>query len=292
MAPTDAPASLVRAHPEPQDQVRERLPLSKIASSLTLCIVGLIFALPLLWILAASFDSQATFSIEWPHWTLRNFEAAYQLDHFHSFVNSFLLSGIATVSSTVLAFLAGYALSRTQLPFKRSMLIAMLFLTGIPVTILIIPVYELFAELGWLSIVPTAIFLGATSLPFQVYIIKNAVDAVPRELEDAAVMERASTYRILQDVILPLALPGVGAAAIFGFVSAWGNFLIPYVLLPNASQQPAQIEIYSAVSSVGIQYGLTAAYALVYALPVILLYALLARLFRGGSITTGALQGI
>ena len=80
---------------------------------------------------------------------------------------------------------------------------------------------------GLLSIIPTAVFLSVTSLPFEIYLMKNFIDAVPEDLEEAARMERASTFQVLARVIVPLALPGIAAAAIFGFVNAWGSFIVP-----------------------------------------------------------------
>jgi ABC-type sugar transport system permease subunit len=82
---------------------------------------------------------------------------------------------------------------------------------GLParLAILIIPIFELFSDLGWLSILPCALFLAVTMLPFEIYLIKNFIDAVPQDLEEAARMERAGTMQILLKVIGPLAMPGI-----------------------------------------------------------------------------------
>jgi multiple sugar transport system permease protein len=281
------------------DPVSTRIPApvrrfnpGQATSNVALAVLGCLFFIPLLWLLSAAFDKNASYAIEWPHWSFHNFAMAYSLDHFTSFVNSAVLSLVATIVGTVPAFFAGYALSRHAVPGKRWILIAVLFLTGIPITILIIPVFELFSILGWLSIIPAGFFLGVTTMPFEIWIIKTAIDSLPRELDEAAIMERASTLQVLWRVILPLSAPGIGAAAILGFVNAWGNFLIPLILLQSATAQPVPVTIYSAVSGVGINYGMLAAYSLLYAIPVLVLYAIIARLFRGGSVVGGAIQGV
>ena len=133
-------------------------------------------------------------------------------------------------------------------------------------------------------------FLGVTALPFEIYIIKNAIDAVPLDLEEAARLERVSTWRIILKIIVPLSMPGIVAAAVYGFINAWGSFLVPLVLIASSDQQPAPIAIFSFVSADVIRYGDIAAYSLVYSVPVIVLYLLVSRVFRGGFSMSGAVK--
>jgi len=124
-------------------------------------------------------------------------------------------------------------------PFKGPLILFIIFSSGVPLAIMVIPVYEIFSKFGFLSILPTAVFLSVTSLPFEVYLMKNFIDAVPTDLEEAARMERASTFQVLRRVVIPLALPGIAAAAIFGFVNAW-VLRVPLILISPTNQQPAQ----------------------------------------------------
>jgi len=89
-------------------------------------------------------------------------------------------------------------------------------------------------------------------------------------------------------VIIPLAMPGIVAAAVYGFINAWGSFLIPLVLIASPDQQPSPIAIFSFVSADIIRYGQIAAYSLVYSAPVIILYLLVSRVFHGGFTLGGA----
>lgn len=86
-----------------------------------------------------------------------------------------------------------------------------LFLAGVPINIVIVPVCQIFVSMNWLSMIPTAMFLGVTSLPFVLFIIKNAIDAIPLDLEEAARIEGANKARILWRVVVPLAMPGIAA---------------------------------------------------------------------------------
>jgi multiple sugar transport system permease protein len=89
---------------------------------------------------------------------------------------------------------------------------------------------------------------------------------------------------------VPLTLPGIASAAIFGFVNAWGNFLIPQVLISDAAQQPGPVRMYGFLNAVGADYGAIAAFSLVYSLPVVLLYLLMSKAFRNGFILSGAVK--
>ena len=156
---------------------------------------------------------------------------------------------------------------------------------------MVIPVYEIFSRFNYLTILPTAIFLSVTSLPFEIYLMKNFIDAVPRDLEEAARIESASTFQVLRRVVVPLAMPGIAAASIFGFVNAWGSFVVPLILISPADQQPAPIAIYTFLTVPKPEYGNIAAYSLVFCVPVFILYAISSRLFREGFVLGGGVKG-
>ena len=187
---------------------------------------------------------------------------------------------------------AAYSLSRRRIPFKGPLLLFVLFSSGVPLAIMVIPVYEIFSRFNYLTILPTAIFLSVTSLPFEIYLMKNFIDAVPRDLEEAARIESASTFQVLRRVVVPLAMPGIAAASIFGFVNAWGSFVVPLILISPADQQPAPIAIYTFLTVPKPEYGNIAAYSLVFCVPVFILYAISSRLFREGFRARWGRQGL
>lgn len=261
-----------------------------ILSNLILAGIALLFALPLLWLVLASVDKHASWSIAIPHFTLSNFGSSLSNGRGSSLVASLELAAIATVVGTVTGTLAAYAFSRRHIPWKGPALLFVLLLSAVPINVIIIPVYQIFSQAGWLSLIPTAIFLGITGLPFEIWMIKNFIDAVPTELEEAARVENVGTMRIIGRIVVPLAAPGIGAAAIYGFVNAWGAFLIPLVLISNSAQQPAAITVYSFISAAEVNYGGIAAFSILYSLPVLALYLVMGRWFRGGFVLGGALK--
>ena len=262
-----------------------------IVGNAVLVAFGLFFVLPLVWLLLASVDSGASWGLELPHFTWQNYAQALNNGGLASLGNSLLLAGIATFVSTATAVFAAYALVRYRVPWKGPLLLVVLFLTGIPISIIIVPVYQIYVSLGWLSIVPSAIFLGVTSLPMEIWLLKNYIEMLPKDMEEAAKIEQASTLQILSRIILPSIVPGIGAAAIFGFINAWGSFVVPLVLISSSTQVTGPVTIYSFISASDIHYGAIAAFSIMYSIPVFVLYALMSRVFQGGFFLGGAVKG-
>jgi len=261
-----------------------------ISTNLLLALCGLFFLLPMLWIVLASVDAEATQQLKLPVLTWQQFKIALEPDNLQALVNSVIISLIATAVATVPSTIAAYSFSRHRIPGKQAILLSIVFLSGVPISILIVPIYQLFQWADCLSLVPTGVFLGVTAMPFEIYVIKNAIDAIPIDLEEAARIEQAGIVRILLRVVAPLCLPGVMAAAIYGFINTWGNFLPPLVLISDIAQQPSPVAIFSLMTNNVINYGAIAAYSLVYSVPVIVLYLAASRLFRGGFALSGAVK--
>jgi len=267
-----------------------KITADRVVSNSAALVLGVFFILPMLWMVLASVDHGATNQLRAPDLTAEHYWVAIQADNLAALGNSLLISTVATVVGTAAAFIAAYVFSKHNIPFKNPLLLTVLFLSGVPISILIVPVYKMFSILGWLSIIPTGILLGVTAIPFQIYQLKNFVDAVPAELEEAAALEQASTLQILFRVILPLTKPGLASSAIFGFVNAWGNFLMPVVLINSLADQPAPVHLFGFMGSNTIDYGAIAAYSIVYSFPIIILFLAMSRQFKAGFSLGGAVK--
>jgi multiple sugar transport system permease protein len=299
MSATDGIATAVLDVPDtpntpvmpPENRQTQRTKVRSVTLHLILGGLGVLFLAPMLWLFLASIDKNASWGIEWPHFSLINFKHVLTGSLLHSLWNSVVLAVISTAIASVTGVFAAYSLSRRKIPFKGPLLLFIIFSSGVPLAIMVIPVYEIFSRFGFLSILPTAVFLSVTSLPFEVYLMKNFIDAVPTDLEEAARMERASTFQVLRRVVIPLAMPGIAAASIFGFVNAWGSFVVPLILISPANQQPAPIAIYTFLTLPKAEFGNIAAYSLVFCVPVFILYAVSSRLFREGFVLGGGVKG-
>jgi multiple sugar transport system permease protein len=266
---------------------------TRVAVNTALLLLCAVFVLPLLWVILASLDSRASWDLALPDLTLDNFDALLTARTLRPFGNSLYVSGLAALTATAAAIPAGYSLSRRRVPLQRTWLLAILFASSLPITMAIVPTYQMFAELKWLnSLFFISLFLAATSLPFSIWLVKGFIDQVPIELDEAAEMEGASSVRTLVSVIVPLILPGIGVAAILTFLNAWNAFLVPLVLNSDPNNNTAAVAIYEFLPRWGtIQYGQLAAYSLLYSLPVVLMYAVMARRLSGAFAFTGGVKG-
>ncbi|MEU1272833.1 carbohydrate ABC transporter permease [Streptomyces sp. NPDC005799] len=267
----------------------------RLAADAGLLAVAAAFALPLLWVLLSSVDPHADLRVKAPDGvTWSNFDAILKQDiTFTPLLNSLVLCGGATLLTVVCAALAAYPLSRFRSRLNRPFLLTILFATSLPITAIMVPVYALFVQVNLIDTMQgTILFFAASQLPFAIWLMKNFMDGVPKELEEAAWTDGASSMQSLVRIVLPLMGPGVAVVTVFSFVVMWGNFFVPFMLLLTPDQMPASVSINEFFGNRGmVAYGQLAAFSIVYSTPVILLYVLIARRLGGGFALGGAVKG-
>jgi multiple sugar transport system permease protein len=267
----------------------------RLAADAGLLVVAAAFVLPLAWVVLSSLDPHADLRVKAPDGlTLDNFDAILTSDiTFTPLLNSLILCGSATLVTVVCAALAAYPLSRFRSRFNRPFLLTILFATSLPITAIMVPVYALFVQVDLIDTMQgTIFFFAASQLPFAIWLMKNFMDGVPMELEEAAWTDGASSLQSLIRIVLPLMGPGVAVVTVFSFVMMWGNFFVPFMLLLTPDQMPASVSINDFFGNRGmVAYGQLAAFSIVYSTPVILLYVLIARRLGGGFALGGAVKG-
>lgn len=265
------------------------------SASVVLALIALCFVVPLSWLVLASFDAEATYETAMPSsFSLANFTAILTPEQtFVPLLNSLILSGGSAALTVIAAVLAAYPLSRFNTRFNRPFLYTVLFGTCLPITAIMVPVYSLFVQLNLLdSLAAATFFMAATSLPMAIWMTKNFMDSVPVSLEEAAWVDGASAMKALWHIVVPLMRPGLGVVFIFVFIQAWGNFFVPFILLFSLENQPAAVSIFRFFGQFGtVAYGQLAAFSILYALPVIVLYILVSRVFGSSFAMSGALKG-
>ncbi|MGA4875005.1 carbohydrate ABC transporter permease [Streptomyces lydicamycinicus] len=267
----------------------------RLAADAGLLVVAVAFAVPLVWLVLASLDTEATLRVRPPRSpTLRNFSAVLTDEiTFTPMLNSLLICGGATLLTVVCAASAAYPLSRFRSRLARPYLLTVLFSTCLPVTAVMVPVYGLFVQVDLIDTrYGTALFLAAAQLPFAIWLMKNFMDGVPKVLEEAAWTDGASWPQTLLRVILPLMGPGVAVVAIYTFIMMWGNFFVPFMLLLSPEQLPASVSIFTFFGNYGaIAFGELAAFSILYSTPVVVLYILISGRLGGGFALGGAVKG-
>jgi multiple sugar transport system permease protein len=262
---------------------------------LILTVIGICFLLPLLWVILASVNGSASEVLEIPkNFTLGNYAGVLQSRvNLQSFAIGLGMSVIQTLFVVVFAGMCAYPLSRYQMKNKRLFLYSVLFMTALPITALMVPVYQLFITINlYDNIFGVILFLTASALPYGIWMMKNFIDAIPIEIEEAAWVDGASTFTTIRKIIAPVMLPGIFTVAIFTFSGSWGNFFVPYILISTADKYPASVMLYQFFGNHGmISYGSLAAYSVLYATPSILLYAISQKYMSKGFSMQGAAKG-
>jgi multiple sugar transport system permease protein len=254
--------------------------LGKVVYTLFVILVVAFFGAPLLWLLLTPFNAKATLAVEIPvKATLDNFRQVFANQYaIHALAQNNLILAIGTmIGVTVIASLTAYALSRSRIPGSNMLTyVLILFSSVVTGTAAMVPIFLIISGLGLIDnqLGVIMVFIGGF-LPSAIFIMRDFVESISRSYEESAMVSGATPFRIFLDVGLPLIRPGMMVVAIWAFVNAWGAFLIPFVLLRSPQKLPASTAIYSFYTEAGSpNIPLVAAYSLLYALPVLILYLL------------------
>jgi multiple sugar transport system permease protein len=264
--------------------------LARVAFAVVMTIVGLLFALPLVWLVLAPFDATPSLSLSWPEWTLANFERLAENPYALRSIGNSLLLGIGTMLIVVvLGALAAYAMSRIRIPGRDGILYGLLLLSSIVTgTAAMVPTFQIITQLGLInSYVGVLLVLAGGILPTVIFILKDFMDSIPKSYEESARLYGAGPFRILRDVVAPIARPGLAFIAIWTIVQVWGNFLVPFILLRSPDLQPAAVLMYTFYTESGqADLRLISTFALLFSAPVLIIYFVVNRRygfrFHGG----------
>lgn len=209
----------------------------------------------------------------------------------HQLANSLVCSLSATLLGIFLACTAAYAFSRFRFPGRRAGLLSFLVVQMFPGTMMMIPLYILVDRLGLLDhILGLVLVYSTTAIPFCVWMLKGYFDTIPKELEEAAIIDGASRVRIFWTIMLPLARPAIAVTALFCFMTAWNEFILAATFMNDETAQTLPVMLNSFVSTTTVEWGHFAAGAILVSLPVVALFFALQRYLVSG-LTAGSVKG-
>jgi len=250
--------------------------LALTAKTLFIALVLAFFAIPVLWLVFAPFDKHPRLSVKLPEFTLDNFAALFSNPNaLASLGNSVVLALGTMVLVLVFGSLASYSLSRVKIPGREILLYALLLLSSIITgTAAMVPTFLLMVKLQLIdSELGVILVMGAGIMPTVIFILKDFMDSTPKSYEESARIYGAKPLRILWDVVIPLARPGLATIAVWAIVQVWGNFLVPYILLRSPGKSPAAVVMYTFYTEGGQpNLALISAFSLVFSLPVVAMY--------------------
>jgi N,N'-diacetylchitobiose transport system permease protein len=282
----------------PRRRRRRKRTLRRIGLNLLGLAVFAVMVFPVYWMVATAFKSGNDVLSFTPQFiptspTLSNFRDAIDRELFWSSVrNSLIVVCAVVVVSVVLAFLAALALAKFRFYGRRAFVVVVFGVQMVPLAALVIPLYITLSAVHQVDkLSGVVIAYVALVLPFCVWTMRGFIAGVPKELEEAAMVDGSTRLGAFVRILLPLVGPGLVATSIFAFIQAWNEYIIAYVLLSSASKQTVTIWLanFTTGTTRGVDWGTLMAGATLTALPVVLFFVLVHRRIAFG-LTAGAVK--
>ena len=275
-----------------------RLGLRVVAASTILGVIVVVFLLPYAWIVASSFKPQAMIFRDLNPVSWRSFvpvdPTLVNVTHLftergvgRALVNSAIISACQVTGTLTLCSLAAYGLTRIRFRGSNIVFVLILMTFLLPIESLMVPLYQVVAHVG-LQDTLVAAFIPWIASPFGLFLLRQAFEELPRELDDAATIDGAGHFRIFWSIVLPNVRTALATLALVTFLFSWNSFLWPLVILQSPENQVIQLAIAQSVAPGQLpNWGETFAGAMVATLPLILLFLFLQRFFVRGIAMTG-----
>ncbi|GAA3177000.1 carbohydrate ABC transporter permease [Nonomuraea roseoviolacea] len=207
--------------------------------------------------------------------------------------NSVLVSAMTVAGTLVVSALGGYAFARFDFPGKNLLFLATLAILMVPYATILIPLYVLLGFIGLQnSLVGLSLVFVMFQLPFALFMMRNAFEAIPRELEEAALVDGCGTFRAFSRILLHAVRPALVTVGLFAFLASWNDFFAPLILLNDGSSFTLPVAVVSMTQRTfgAIDYGMLQAGVMVMAVPCLVLFIVLQRHYVRGFMS-GALRG-
>ncbi|GAA1967839.1 carbohydrate ABC transporter permease [Kitasatospora viridis] len=263
-------------------------------------VLVIFFAFPVYWMISTAFKKTGDIISKTPvfipfNGTLEHFSTATGADQFWSFVaNSFIVTVVAVSASLVIATAAAFAVTRMRFRGRKAFVLVVMVSQMAPWEVMTISIYMIVRDNNMLnSLVPLTLFYMMMVLPFTIWTLRGFMAAVPKELEESAMVDGCTRFQAFVRVIFPLLAPGLMSTSLFGFITAWNE--LPLVLVLNKATGPGTAQtlplwLTSFQTTFGDDWGATMAASTLFSLPVLLIFFLFQRKAVGG-LTDGAVKG-
>ena len=270
----------------------------RVVANILAVMFCLVWIFPVYWMVNTAFKRPNDVTTPTPqfvpvHPTLTNFRAAITQSHFLGDLrNSVIVVAGTLVIAIALGIFAAAALSRFRFRGRRVILVLILAVQMLPAAALLIPMFLVFNKMGLLDhYLGLILAYVAAVLPFSIWVMRGFFLAIPYELEEAAMVDGASTGSILFRILFPLVAPGVIATSIFAFVYAWNDYLIAYTFMKDQSMYTLPVWLASfSTPTTGTNYGGQMAASVLFSLPVVIFFLCIQRNLVSG-MSAGAVKG-
>ncbi|MFG2634728.1 carbohydrate ABC transporter permease [Streptomyces sp. NPDC048362] len=275
----------------------KRSVLGRVWPNATAVVLFVGFVFPVYWMFATAFKPANDIIIDDPVWfpthvTFSHFDKVVHADHFWTLVaNSVTVTVLSVVFSLVIALFAAFALTRMRFKGRRGLVVTFMLAQMAPWEVMIIAIYMIVRDNDMLdSLVPLTVFYTMMVLPLTILTLRGYAAAVPKELEESAMVDGCTRFQAFVKVIFPLLAPGLMATSLFGFITAWNEFPLVLILNKDNEKQTLPLWLSQFRTAFGDDWGATMAASSLFALPILILFIFLQRKAVSG-LTDGAVKG-
>jgi multiple sugar transport system permease protein len=290
-----ATAAVERRQPVPDDEGRTGRIVAMVLSYVALIALTLLFVSPLIWMISTAFKTNPEATQVVPTWIPRDpstdgFDAiintSEQTPVFRWFLNSMIAAVAQATIVVATSAMAAYALARLDFPGKRVLTAVVISTLFIPPIIFLVPTYLVLDELQWLDSLLAVIFPGAAGA-IGVFLLRQFFLSIPKELEEAAVLDNAGPWKIFFRIVLPLSRPALATLFLLAFLTNWNDFLLPLAVLFSPESMTLQPGLGLLQGTYTTSYEIVMAGAVVATVPALLLFVLAQRFIIEGVASTG-----
>ena len=283
----------------------------KIFSIVVLILLALLFLFPLYWIITGALKTPAAINARTPEWfpstfTARNFEVLFSKRSAPLFqigtltgptvpaairwlLNTVFMAVAAMLLTCLTASMAGYALAKKRFTGRTLLFSLIVAAMALPKQVVLLPLIREMSSLGLYDTIWAVIFT-TVGWPFGVFLMKQFAEGIPGEMLEAARIDGASELRTFTTIVYPMVKPGVGALAIFTFISSWNDYFLQLIMLSSSVNYTISLGIATMQAENSTDYGLIMAGAALAAIPIIIVFVIFQKYFTKG-ITMGAVKG-
>ena len=253
---------------------------SKFLSYFLVILVALIVILPFLWMIVSAFKSQRELFAYPPsffpkNWKVENFvEAATRgsISFLRMFLNTMMIAVPTTVFNIIFSSMAGYAFARLRFPFRNAIFMIFIASMMVPYAITLIPRFLLFKDLGFYDTYIPLIVPVMFGTAFSIFLTRQFFMTLTKELEEAAIVDGCSHFRIWAQIFMPLTKPIIATLAVFQFQSSYNDFLGPVIYISSDVKFTVQMGLNSFRNSFSTRYDLIMAGSIMALIPVVILF--------------------
>lgn len=275
----------------------KRTPIQKVGNIISmtfLSILTVLFVFPFYWVVTGAFKNQKVTVQLPPQWfptqpTIDNWVKLFINPAGQWFMNSIVIAGVTMALVCITSTLAGYVLAKKRFFGKATIFAMFVGAMALPKQVVLVPLVRLVSDWGFHNTL-LAVILPAVGWPFGIFLMKQFSETLPNELLESAKIDGCSEIRTFTSIVIPLVKPGIGALAIFTFISAWNDYFLQLIMLNSKINLTLPLGVALMQQEFATNYGVLMAGATLASLPIVIVFIMFQKYFTQG-ITMGAVKG-